>query len=79
MTVNIIDFLTTIDVSDENSGALSISKLERIVIDVSYVDQKKRGILDMKETQVPLIEWLNRPDLKQRFSGGVDSIDLLLY
>jgi protein CMS1 len=60
-------------------GALSVDKLERIVVDVSHIDQKKRGILDMRETQVPLIEWLNRADLKERFVGEENKIDLLFY
>jgi protein CMS1 len=60
-------------------GALAIDRLERIVIDVSHIDQKKRGILDMRETQVPLIKWLSRNELKGRFSAGEGKIDLMFY
>ena len=28
-------------------GALSTENLKQVVIDVSYIDQKKRGVLDM--------------------------------
>jgi protein CMS1 len=38
--------------------ALAIDRLERIVIDSSYVDQKKRGILEIKDTHVALMAWL---------------------
>ena len=51
------------------AGGLSASKLERIVIDASHIDQKKRGIMDMKETQVPLVQLLSRKDIKEA-SGG---------
>lgn len=37
------------------------------MIDASHIDQKKRGLLDMKETQVPLVQLLTRPELKERF------------
>ncbi|WPH01617.1 Protein CMS1 [Acrodontium crateriforme] len=50
-----------------DNGALKISSLERIVIDASHIDQKKRGILDMKETQAPLVQLLSREDLKEKY------------
>lgn len=36
-----------------------------MVIDVSYIDQKKRGILDMKELHEPLVKLL----LREEFVG----------
>ena len=39
-------------------GALSTANLKRVVIDVSYIDQKKRGILDMKELHEAAIKRL---------------------
>lgn len=42
--------------------ALSTANLKRVVIDVSYIDQKKRGILDMKELHEPLIKLLLRKE-----------------
>lgn len=56
-----------------------MDKLERIVVDMSHVDQKKRGILDMKETQKPLIDLLNRDELKPRFGSESEAIQLLLF
>ncbi|KAF2205946.1 hypothetical protein GQ43DRAFT_436541 [Delitschia confertaspora ATCC 74209] len=45
-------------------GALSTVNLKRIVVDVSYIDSKKRGILDMKELHEPLIKLLLRKEFK---------------
>ena len=42
--------------------ALSTENLECVVIDASYIDQKKRGILDMKELHESLIKLLLRPE-----------------
>lgn len=50
-----------------DNGALSVEKLERIVVDASHIDQKKRGILDMKETQVPLIDLLRKKEFNERY------------
>jgi protein CMS1 len=61
------------------AGALAADRLEQIVIDVSHIDQKQRGILDMKDTQIPLTKWLNRRDIKDRYSTGTSGIDLLFY
>ncbi|CAD6592940.1 MAG: hypothetical protein ASARMPRED_006854 [Alectoria sarmentosa] len=53
-----------------DSGSLSSSSLERVVVDCSHIDQKKRGIFDMRETQEPLMELLNRSELKSRYGNG---------
>lgn len=54
-------------------GALSTTNLKRVVIDVSYIDQKKRGILDMKELHEALLKLLLRKEFvgedKQRGEG----------
>ncbi|KAH7109082.1 U3-containing 90S pre-ribosomal complex subunit-domain containing protein [Dendryphion nanum] len=53
--------------------ALSTANLKRIVIDVSYIDQKKRGILDMKELHEPLIKLLLREEfVGEKKQGGND-------
>ncbi|GAB7359669.1 hypothetical protein MBLNU230_g6848t1 [Neophaeotheca triangularis] len=63
-----------------DAGALSASKLERIVVDASHIDQKKRGILDMKEIQVPLLTLLSKPEFKERYGAADDKrIDLLFF
>lgn len=60
-------------------GALAVDRLERIIIDASYIDQKKRGILEMKETQVPLTAWLGKKELRERYGTSSKGIDLLFY
>jgi protein CMS1 len=51
-----------------DQNALSTTNLKRIVIDVSYIDQKKRGILDMKDLHESLIRLL----LRKEFVGDED-------
>ena len=63
----------------DTKGSLSTKSLERIVVDFSHIDQKKRGILDMKETQQPLMQLLNRTELKSRYGRANNGIDLLFY
>ncbi len=61
------------------SGALSLSALDRVLVDCSHIDQKRRGIFDMRETQEPLVRLLNRPELKDRYGTGKADIQLLFY
>ncbi|RDL36058.1 Uncharacterized protein BP5553_06670 [Venustampulla echinocandica] len=65
------------DLMDE--GALAVDRLERIVIDASHIDIKKRGVLDMKETQVPLIAWLGQSEFKERYTAAEKGLQLLFY
>lgn len=51
------------------SGALKGEGVERIVVDASHIDVKKRGMLDMQETLVPLVELLKRAEFSERFEG----------
>nr|POE90128.1 protein cms1 [Quercus suber] len=62
-------------------GALRVEHLEMIVVDASHIDQKKRGILDMKETQVPLLQLLRRTGLKERYESEdrTQKIELLFF
>lgn len=61
------------------TGALKLSKLERVVIDASHIDQKKRGIFDMRETQEPLVLLMNRLELKSRYGSDPGAVQILLY
>ncbi|KAK3217483.1 hypothetical protein GRF29_1g3226472 [Pseudopithomyces chartarum] len=54
-----------------DQNALSTANLKRVVVDVSYIDQKKRGILDMKDLHEPLIKLL----LRKEFVGDDDDGD----
>lgn len=60
-----------------DDGALEIDRLERIVMDASHIDVKKRGILEMKDVQVPLILWLGQDVLREKYSEK--AVQLLFY
>jgi protein CMS1 len=61
--------------------ALSLGNLKRIIVDASHIDQKKRGIVDMRETMMPLVKLLSREALKERYTDDDTSrqIDLIFY
>ena len=61
------------------AGALSVEHLKRIVVDASYIDQKKRGVLDMKDTMMPLSKWLTRKEFKDRYVDDEKHLDLLFF
>ncbi|KAL4906901.1 U3-containing 90S pre-ribosomal complex subunit-domain containing protein [Aspergillus multicolor] len=61
------------------SGSLKLDELKRIVIDGSYVDQKQRGIFDMKETHLPLLQLLTRPELRERYGVKEKKIEILVF
>ncbi len=62
-----------------SAGALTSAKLERVIIDCSHIDQKKRSIFDMRETQQPLMHLLNRSELKCRYGSGSGDVQLMVY
>lgn len=49
------------------------------MIDASHIDQKKRGVLDMKDTQASLIKLLTRSEFKDRYTSEEGKIQLLFY
>ncbi|KAI1176433.1 U3-containing 90S pre-ribosomal complex subunit-domain containing protein [Nemania sp. FL0916] len=61
------------------SGTLKLDKLERLVVDASHIDQKKRGIMDMKETMIPLARWLSRTEFKEKYIDPEKPLQLLFY
>ena len=63
----------------KDQGALSSSALERVIVDCSHIDQKKRDIFDMQETQGPLTQLLNRPELKSRYGSDKGEVLLIMY
>ncbi|GAB7355997.1 hypothetical protein MBLNU459_g6624t1 [Dothideomycetes sp. NU459] len=65
------------DLLDE--GALKTGDLERVVVDASHIDGKKRGVLDMRETEAPLVKLLCREDFKERFGVEEGKIDLIFF
>ncbi|KAI1186124.1 U3-containing 90S pre-ribosomal complex subunit-domain containing protein [Nemania serpens] len=60
-------------------GALKLDKLERLVVDASHIDQKKRGIMDMRETMIPLARWLSRTEFKEKYTHPERPLQLLFY
>jgi protein CMS1 len=62
-----------------DNGSLSSEKLKRIVVDMSHVDQKKRGILDMMETREPLMRLLSRKEFQERYTGDKEALQLFFY
>lgn len=61
------------------TGALKCSNLKHIVIDASYIDEKKRGILDMKDLHKAVLDLLLRPEFKDSDGGWDDQFRLILY
>ncbi|RAL06415.1 uncharacterized protein BO80DRAFT_371244 [Aspergillus ibericus CBS 121593] len=62
-----------------DAGSLKLGELERIVIDGSHVDQKQRGIFDMKETHLPLLQLLTRPEFRERYGATEKKIQILVF
>jgi len=58
---------------------LATDRLERIIIDSSHIDIKKRGILEMRETQVPLMKWLTQSVFRDRYEAATGGIQLFFY
>ncbi|KAJ5624586.1 DNA/RNA helicase DEAD/DEAH box type N-terminal [Penicillium lagena] len=59
------------------SGTLKVNELQRIVIDGSYIDQKQRGIFDMKDTHLPLLRLLTRSELRERY--GKTKLQIVVF
>ncbi|OCL02759.1 hypothetical protein AOQ84DRAFT_443158 [Glonium stellatum] len=60
-------------------GALSAASLESIIMDVSHIDQKKRGILDMKDLHMALVDLLIRDEFKVSSTVWNNRIKVLFY
>ncbi|KJZ75713.1 hypothetical protein HIM_04870 [Hirsutella minnesotensis 3608] len=61
------------------NGALSLEHLQRLVVDASHIDQKKRGVMDMKDTMMPLARFLARDEFKSRYDDPKKPLALLYY
>ncbi|KAF4449547.1 Protein cms1 [Fusarium austroafricanum] len=62
-----------------DNGALSLDNLKRLVVDASHIDQKKRGVMDMKDTMMPLARFLSRKEFKDRYGDEKKPLALLFY
>ena len=56
------------------SGVMSVDGLERIVVDGSYLDEKKRGLWDMKELFAPMLEFLGLDGVKGRLGARAEVV-----
>ena len=61
------------------ADALKTGHLARIVIDGSYIDQKKRTIFDMKDLFQPVLELLRRPEFIDRYNDSKDHLEIIVY
>ena len=52
-----------------DAEALDVSRLERIVIDGSYQDEKRRTIFSMRELFLPTLELLHRDSIRARLGA----------
>ncbi|KAI7298531.1 hypothetical protein KC315_g18014, partial [Hortaea werneckii] len=62
-----------------DNGALKLDNLERIVLDASHIDAKKRGVLDMQDTQPQVVKLLSRQELKERYGVEEGKVELLFF
>lgn len=49
------------------------------MVDASHIDLKKRGVMDMKDTMMPLAHWLTRKEFKDRYTDPERHLDLIFY
>ncbi|KAN0072161.1 U3-containing 90S pre-ribosomal complex subunit domain containing protein [Elaphomyces granulatus] len=61
------------------SKTLKVQELERIVIDGSYIDQKKRGIFGMKEMHFPLLQLLGCSEFRKRYGVKSQRLQVLVF
>lgn len=69
----------TLLTSGSFSGDLKVDELERLVIDGSHIDQKQRGIFDMKDTHLPLLQLLTRHELRERYGAPRKPVKILVF
>lgn len=58
---------------------MSLANLKRVVVDASHIDQKKRGVMDMKDTMLPLARFLARKEFKDGYVDETKPLALLFY
>jgi protein CMS1 len=52
------------------AGALKTERLERIVVDGSYLDEKKRGFWNMAELFMPMLDLLKMKEVQKKLEAG---------
>lgn len=66
-------------IQTNRTGALSLDNLQRLIVDASHIDQKKRGVMDMKDTMMPLARFLTKKELKDKYTDEEKPLALLFY
>jgi len=61
------------------TGALSTKALRRVVLDASHIDQKSKGILELKDTHMPLMRLLALPSLKDMYDKEDEGTQIIFY
>lgn len=56
-----------------------MAHLKRIIIDASHIDQKKRGVMDMADTMMPLAKFLTRGEFKEKYGDEKKPLELLFF
>lgn len=51
----------------------------QVVVDASHVDQKKRGVMDSKDTMMPLARFLAKEQFKERYVDKKNALALFFY
>jgi protein CMS1 len=59
-------------------GALSTASLRRVVLDASYIDEKRRWLFSIKEVGAEVMKLLRLPALAERY-GQDHGIELIMY
>ena len=71
--------LSQVPAANVFTGALSVDGLQYLVVDASHIDQKRRGVLEMKETMMPLAKLLTRSEFKERYTAEEKPLALMFY
>ena len=71
--------LSQVPAANVFTGALCVDGLQYLVVDASHIDQKRRGVLEMKETMMPLAKLLTRSEFKERYTAEEKPLALMFY
>ena len=61
------------------ADALKLAGLKRIVIDGSYLDEKKQSIFTMGQVFEPMLTFLNKKEMKSRYDNTDDHVDIIVF
>lgn len=79
MVCHVASYICSLFVANFISGALSLEGLHRVVVDASHIDQKKRGVMDMKDTMMPLAKFICKKEFQDRYADEERPLSLLFF